>query len=250
MTTVIENQLFQQYAAGVEPARQKFAQESGMTILLDPDIDPLLLECFFIYFSSRGVALTEPVEDWLIRSGQRCEEVGFTELGRAIRSHAKAEAGHHHMMIKDTHALVKRWNTQRMPPFNAVQLLAQPPTPGGVMYRKLHEETIASNTPFAQIAIEFEIEMLPVQYGPQLIRQCKRVLGPDILACLSFIDEHITLDVGHTKFNTQQLEKFLNTYPEGVTPLTVAGSRVLAAYATFMHDCLDLAQASVEALLC
>ena len=250
MTAVIENQLLQQYETGVELARQKFAQASGMTTLLDPHIDPLLLELFFIYFSSRGVALTEPVEDWLIRSGQRCEEVGFAELGRAIRSHAKAEAGHHHMMIKDTHALVERWNTQRMPQFNAAQLLAQPPTPGGVLYRQLHEETIAGNTPFAQIAIEFEIEMLPVQYGPQLIRQCKTVLGPDILACLSFIDEHITLDVGHTKFNTQQLEKFLHTYPQSVAPLTVAGSRVLAAYATFMHDCLDLAQASVEALRC
>lgn len=250
MPAVLENQLFQQYATGVEPDRQKFAHASGMTTLLDPAIDPLLLELFFIYFSSRGVPLTEPVEDWLNRSGQRCEAVGFTELGRAIRAHAKAEAGHHHMMIKDTHALVERWNTQSMPPFNAAQLLAQPPTPGGVLYRKLHEETIASDTPFAQIAIEYEIERLPVQYGPQLIRQCKTVLGPDILACLSFIDEHITLDVGHTKFNTQQLEKFLHTHPESVAALTIAGSRVLAAYATFMHDCLDLAQASAEAILC
>src|SRR5262245_25595613 len=168
MTEATLDQLLHRYEASVEGARERFAEESGIAILLAPDIDPLLLERFFIHFCSRGVALTEPVEGWLIRSSKRCEEAGFAELGRALRSHAKAESGHHLMMIRDTHALAARWNARRTPPLDAERLLSRPPTPGGLMYQRLHEDTIASNTPSAQIAIEYEIEMLPVKYGPQL----------------------------------------------------------------------------------
>lgn len=248
MAEATVNRLLHCYEVGVERARARFAEESGIATLLAPDIDPLLLEQFFIHYCSRGVALTEPVEGWLLRSGQRCEEVGFAELGRALCAHAKAEAGHHLMMIRDTHALTARWNARHTPPLDAEQLLSQPPTPGGQMYRKLHEDTIASNTPFAQIALEYEMEMLPLHHGPQLIAQCQRVLGNEILACLSFIDEHITLDVGHTQFNTRQLERVLDDHPECVEPFVRAGAQVLKAYATFMHDCLGLAQAGVRGL--
>jgi hypothetical protein len=243
------NQLLYCYETGLESSRKRFAEDSGIAVLLAQDIDPLLLEQFFIHFCSRAVALTEPVEEWLIRSGKRCEEVGFVELGRALRSHAKAESGHHLMMIRDTHALAARWNARRTPLLDAERLLSRPPTPGGQMYQKLHEDTIASNTPSAQIAIEYEIELLPVKYGPQLIEQCKRLLGADILACLSFIDKHIVLDVGHTQFNTRQLERVLDDHPECVEPFVRAGSQVLRAYATFMHDCLYLAQDGVRSLL-
>lgn len=248
MTEIMLHRLLHCYAVGVEQARAHFAEASGIATLLAPDMDPLLLEQFLIHFCSQGVALTEPVEGWLLRSGQRCEEVGFAELGRALRSHAKAESGHHLMMIRDTHALAARWNARRTPPLDAEQLLNRPPTPGGQMYRKLHEDTIASNTPFAQIALEYEMEMLPVKYGPQLIAQCRRLLGADILTCLSFIDEHITLDVGHTQFNTRQLERVLDDHPECLEPFVRAGSQVLRAYATFMHDCLGLAQDAVRNL--
>jgi hypothetical protein len=237
------------YESGVERARKHFAEESGIAILLAPDIDPLLLERFFIHFCSRGVPLIEPVESWLIRSGKRCEEVGFVELGRALRLHAKAESGHHLMLIKDTPALAERWNARRTPPLDAERLLSRPATPGGQMYQKLHEDTIASHMPCAQIAIEYEIEMLPERYGPQLIEQCERVLGADVLDCLSFIDEHIALDVEHTQFNVRQLQRVLGDHPECAEPFVRAGSQVLRAYATFMHECLCLAQDGVRSLL-
>src|SRR5205085_8863457 len=99
MTAVAATQLVNLYEAGVEPARRHFPKNSQIGMLLAPAIDPLVLERFFIHFCSLGVALTEPVEDWLVRSGRRCEEVGFAELGRALRAHSKAESGHHLMMI-------------------------------------------------------------------------------------------------------------------------------------------------------
>jgi hypothetical protein len=108
------------------------------------------------------------------------------------------------------------------------------------MYRQLHEETIASTTPFAQVAIEYEIEMLPVQLGPQLLRNCEDVLGAGILECLSFLREHITLDVAHTRFNERQLERLLQTNGGYLPVLVRAGRAALEAYALFLHDCVQL----------
>ena len=241
--------LFDLYDSRVELTRSRFGQDSGLESLLAPKINPLTLEVFLIHFCSLGVALTEPVEGWLIRSSHRCTEVGMVELGRALLSHSKAESGHHLMMIRDTHALVERWNSRHEPSLNAEQLVARLPTPGGRMYQRLHEDTISSDTPFAQIAIEFEIEQLPVKYGGRLIQQCVSLLGADIMNCLSFVDEHITLDVGHTNFNTRQLDKVLNGHPEHLNPLVHAGSRALQAYATFLSECVDRANSGAISLL-
>ena len=62
------------------------------------------------------------------------------------------------MMIKDTHTLVAWWNAHRPPVLHAERLLARVTTVGGRMYQKVHEDNIVGDTPFAQIAIEFEIE--------------------------------------------------------------------------------------------
>jgi hypothetical protein len=235
----VTSSLLTQYESGVQPARSSFEHESGLASILIPNVDPLALEAFLIHFCSLGVALTEPVEGWLLRSSERCAAVGMIELGRALRSHAKAESGHHLMMIRDTHALVARWNSRRQPALDADQLLASPPTPGGRMYQQLHEDTINGDAPFAQIAIEYEIEQLPVTYGARLIEQCVRLLGPSIMGSLSFVDEHITLDVGHTNFNARQLEGVLNSHPAVLEPLVRAGSGALSAYSTFLRECVD-----------
>jgi hypothetical protein len=241
--------LFDLYKSRVELTRSRFWQDSGLETLLAPNINPLTLEVFLIHFCSLGVALTEPVEGWLIRSSQRCTDEGMVELGRALLSHSKAESGHHLMMIRDTHAIVERWNSRHEPSLNAEQLLARPPTPGGRMYQQLHEDTIASDAPFAQIAIEFEIEQLPVKYGGRLIQRCVSLLGANIMDCLSFVDEHVTLDVGHTNFNTRQLEKVLDGHPEYVDPLVQAGSHALRAYATFLSERIDRANSGPMSLL-
>ena len=62
---------------------------------------------------------------------------------------------------------------------------------------KVHEDNIAGDTPYAQIAIEYEVEMLPLRYGELLLTRCVEMLGAEILPCLSFVTEHIYLDVGN-----------------------------------------------------
>jgi hypothetical protein len=123
---------------------------------LSPSIDPALLELFLAHFCAMGVHMTEPVEGWIRRSGERCEEMGPEELGRALKGHANGEAGHQLLMVADAKSLTTRWNTHGTLHLDPDALLQQPPSLGVWRYREIHEHNIAGNTPFAQIAIEYE----------------------------------------------------------------------------------------------
>ena len=137
------------YDPAMRDARARFAASPALRAFLSEEFDPSFWEMFLIEFSSLGVSLTTPVEDWLIRSSQRCAEIGLPELAQALRSHSKQGAGHQNMMIRDTHALVQRWNERHEHKLDAEALLDRPTTPGGRLYRKLHEDTISSDTPYA-----------------------------------------------------------------------------------------------------
>jgi hypothetical protein len=234
------------YDAAILPARERFASAPGVAALQSPDLTPEFMESYLIQFSSLGVALTQPVEDWLRRAGDRCKAIGLDDIAKAFYTHVNQEKGHHLMMIADTHALVARWNAHRRPRLDANELLDRPPTPGGRMYQQIHEDVNASDAPFAQIAIEYEIEMLPVRYGQAMIDQCLRLLGPEVIECLSFLKSHIVLDVGHTEFNKRHLARLLESNPRYVDPLVRAGGAALEAYATFIADCVQLAGEQCE----
>jgi hypothetical protein len=225
----------------MEPARNRFAQSPTLAAVTAVDIEPLVLELFLLNFAATGVRMTAPVEGWIRRAAQRCEEIGYADLGRALRGHAAAEAGHHLMMVHDTKALVDRLNARHTPPLDAEQLLAAPPGQGALRYIEVHEAVIEGPAPFAQVALEYEIEMLPVRYGPTMVTSWVNRLGREILGSLSFITEHIELDVGHTKFNSRQLEGLLECNPEALSDLVSAGTDVLEAYGQFISDCLELA---------
>ena len=104
-------------------------------------------------------------------------------------------------------------------------------------YVELHERTIAGPTPFAQVAIEYEIERLSVGVGPQLLTAVASVCGPERVARLTFLEHHIELDAGHTAFNRRQLGQFLTSHPDAAAALGAAGSAALDAYLEFLSDC-------------
>ncbi len=234
--------LFAEYERCMEPARSRFSASPTLATLTAPDIEPLLLELFLLHFASMGFRMTEPVEGWIRRAAQRCEDLGDAELGRGLRGHAAAEAGHHLMMVRDAHALTARVNSRYSKALAAEQFLAAGPGPGAARYVDVHESVIGGSTPFAQVALEYEIEMLPVRYGPTMVTAWVTCLGPEILECLSFITEHIELDVGHTKFNARQVERLLARDSGALPTLVTAGTDVLEAYGQFLTDCLQLAR--------
>lgn len=234
--------LLSQYEQKLQPARSRFGALPAVQMLLSNGTDPQLMEAFLLHFCALGVGMTERVESWIRRAGERCVEVGLTDLGRALVAHARAEAGHDQLMVDDTRALVARWNARRTPRLDADELLALSPTSSVQGYRQLHEDVISGPAPYAQIAIEFEIEMLSTTVGPDLLDNCVRLLGEDILRDLTFITEHVELDVGHTAFNRRQLGGLLDEHPDFLPALVDTGSRALDAYGGFLSDCVDLGQ--------
>lgn len=230
-----------EYARLMAPARDRFAL-SGSLQVLQSRTDEVFLEAFLLHFCSLGSQMTQPVERWIARAAERCAEIGLQGIARALTTHAKAEAGHHLMMIADVASLTDRWNTLRHPPMSADDLLRQPPSAGVLQYCRVHEDNIAGATPYAQIAIEYEIEMLPLRFGELFITRCIEVLGPEIMPCLSFVTEHIELDVAHTKLNAALLTEVLQRDPGSISALVSAGTAALNAYAAFLADCVSLAE--------
>ena len=159
-----------EYDQLLTPARQRFDRHPSIAAIFRNPLEPVILERFLIYFSALGVGMTEPVEGWIRRAGRRCGDLGLADLAKALDAHAHQEADHHLLMQADTHRLVDRWNEHHGPRLNAAALLALAPTPGVLVYRELHENAIAGPAPYGQLAVEYEIEMLSVSYGPLLLQ--------------------------------------------------------------------------------
>src|ERR1700733_3857359 len=155
-------------------ARERFEANSGLNAIRSSN-NPRFLEAFLLYFSAIGAQMTEPVESWIRRAADRCSALGLPELGEALTRHARAEAGHHLMMIADLRSLAGHWNLGHTPPVDAEELLRLAPSYGASGYCLVHEENIAGNTPYAQIAIEYEIEQLPLRYGGLFVARCLEI---------------------------------------------------------------------------
>jgi len=239
---VAASQTMKRYEQGLAAPRQKLATLQALGVVMQPDVDKALLELFLIHFNSMGVGMTEPVDVWMRRAGQSCVKLGLKELGETFEHSAQTEAGHHLMMIADTKKLVDRWNARHAFKLNADELLKRQKTPGVVAYHQLHDDTIAGPAPYGQLAIEYEIEALSERHGVGLIQHCVKTLGKDIVAELSFIQEHTLLDVGHTKLKQLEMSALLDRHPDFLDALVRAGAGALEAYGQFLTDCFIHAQ--------
>ena len=237
----------ERYNRFLAAARERFDRNSALNALRSNN-DPQLLELFLLNFCAIGAKMTQPVESWIRRAASRCAELGFEALAKALNQHAQAESGHHLMMIADVYSLAKHWNSRHLQSVDADAFLSQMPSNGARSYCEVHERNIAGNNPYAQIAIEYEIEQLPLRYGGLFLARCFEVFGPEILPSLSFVSAHIDLDVGHTHFNERELAKLIDSTPESLPALVAAGTAALNAYAEFLSDCVALAQRHYSAI--
>jgi len=108
--------------------------------------------------------------------------------------------------------------------------------------RRLHEDTISGAVPYCQFAIEYEIERLPVEYGPRLVENCVRLLGSDILSCMTFATSHIEFDVGHTRFNAHFLGRTIADSPSRLPWLATTGGAALDAFGEHLTECMTPAE--------
>jgi hypothetical protein len=235
------------YSASMARVHAELGTHPAVRKLFDPQIEARVLHRFLIEYCALGVQLTAPVEGWIRRAGNRCKELGLTSLGDNLTKHAVHEAGHEALFVEDTKQLSARYTSRYGELIDADALLSQPATPAMQRYIALHEETIAGPAPFAQVAIELEIEGLSVKLGPTLLEQLERVLGGSILSCCSFLTEHVALDVGHTALNNKMLERLVAAKPEALPVLVDTGRRALEAYLGFLGECMDRAENHVAA---
>jgi len=227
--------LYEPYAL---PARALLDTDPALRRLLDPSLDPKVLARFLIEWMARAAYMTEPVDGWIRGTGQRCIEQGMEKMGHALITHAKSETGHHLMTLEDARSLVGHWNTRYLPTLSVRDLCAQSPLESMEAYRRLHDETIGGAFPVGQIAIEREVGFLAVYFGPRLMQQVERLLGPEVAGMLTFLTEHVAVDVGHTLLNEKMLEEAISRSPENARIYAETGARAMTLYIRFLGDCL------------
>jgi len=229
------------YEQAMEQPRARFAQREVLRAIESREGSERLLHCLLIAFCTNGVGMTESVDGWIRRSGERCVALGFDELGEALQRHAVHEEGHHLMMINDAEQLVASWNQRHPDTIDREGFVGEPLGKGVDHYIAMHEAVIESSTPFAQVAIEYEIERLSITVGPRMITAVAMACGAALVQQLSFLNEHIEIDAGHTEFNRRQLRAFLSAYPDALGTLTRVGAQALDAYGEFLDDCWNWA---------
>lgn len=231
-----------EYQQLIGVARQRFAASRGIQAMISPETDARTMAAFLLHFSALSIPLTEPVEGWIRRAGERCVALGWVDLGDALKRHSISEAGHDRYHKDDVVNLIQFWNSRWMPTIGLDAVSLHGLTSGGERYRQLHEDTLASSTPYCQLAIEYEIELLPIHYGPRFVDNCVALLGKDILHCMSFATSHIEFDIGHSKFNAHFLNRMLTEWPVRLAPAAQAGAAALDAFGDHLTECFTLAE--------
>lgn len=222
----------------MKPARKQLKQDID-SLYHQIDQDTALL--FLIYFCALGVGMTEYVSTWINHAGKRCQETGYQELGQSLIQHAREEAGHELLMHHDTLALTAFINSRYQLHLDANVFLSQTLTQGVLNYKALHEQCINSDTPYGQIAIEYEIEKISIRHGPKLLFKNIKHYGFGLIKCLSFIRSHVNLDILHTQHNKTMLTDFLERHPETLPTLIEYGTHSLHYYSEYLHNCWQLA---------
>ena len=224
------------YDRRLKPHRDGFASRPSIALLARGDALPGdLLRLFMIHYAAFGISMTHPVEGWIRRAGERCRETGYAALGDALVRHARHEAGHHRMMVADLWALADAWNGENLQKIDPVRLSRQNLPASIAQYRTLHERVIAGDAPYAQIALEYEIEALSVRHGPALLAAAGDAVAG---GGYSFLEEHVAFDEAHTRFNRKQIAELLLTCPDCLEPLVQTGVAALETYGRFIDDCV------------
>ncbi|WP_447978440.1 hypothetical protein [Candidatus Nitrospira bockiana] len=230
----------------MQPARTGLGDNPIWQFLDHPD--PLVLELLLIEYCALGVPMTEPVEGWIRRAGERCEALGYREIGSFLIAHAQQEKDHHRWFLDDTRALVGQFNERHSVHLQADWFLSQPLPTSVLEYRALHEEVIGGDSPYCQLAIEYEIERLSVVYGAAAMPKIAKVLGGQVIQGLRFLEEHTRQDVGHTALNEANLNQLLSEHPSVLPRLLDAARRALDCYSAYLFDCLRLARGEAARL--
>jgi hypothetical protein len=244
MTTLENTQIYQnEYQRRCETARKDFASRKVVKEVFTEGVEPKLLKLFMIHWSALSAGISEPIPTYFNRAAERCEKEGFKKMAEVFSEHGKEEHGHDDWATNDVQKLVEIWN-QEEPNFqlDSKELLDNRMSPAVKRYHKLHERVIEGDSPWAELAIGLEIELIATTYGPLLLKRCVEIMGQDSLPNISFLDEHVRADVGHTETNFEVVHNFLVQHPEYTDILVETAGDALNSYADFLDDAMSYAK--------
>lgn len=235
---------FVEYNRRVHPERVRFMFSPGIRVYTG-ELAKKNLHAFLLVWTHFSIKMTEKVESWIQRAGERSSALGFESVGNKLKHHASQESEHDLMLVDDLKVLVERWNQIYGDNLKAADLDALKLPQNTNAYVDIHENTIASAHPYGQVAIEYEIERISVAYGPQMVENVVNTLGPDFEAGIGFLAHHVLLDQGHTKFNKALLEECFASGCD-LAALAETGIGALRIYADFLTECSNTSQKLLE----
>jgi hypothetical protein len=240
MTTVEKAKIHQnQYQKRCELLRQEFASRPVVKEIWEEEVDPTLLKLFMIHWCALSAGLTEPIPVYLKRAGDGCQNLGLREMADFFYEHEGEEDGHENWAIEDVENLVAVWNQgESRFPLDAKELLANKMSPAVKRYHQLHEQVIEGDSPWAELAIGVEIELISTTYGPTLIKKWVASMGQDSLPNISFLHKHVVADVEHTETNFEIIDKLVSEHPEYTDILVETAANALNSYADFLEDAM------------
>lgn len=231
------------YQERCKVARDNFASRPVVKALFFSEVDTELMKLFMISWSALSSGLTQPIPEYLKRAGENCAAKGETDMAAFFKLHTEEEDGHDEWGKDDTRKLVQQWNLEHPGPgLDAEALLKANMSPAVKRYHKLHETVIDGPSPWGELAIDVEIELITTQYGPILLQRCVKSMGEASLDNVSFLREHVRFDVGHTETNFDTIHNLIVKHPEYTDALVDTGFKALEAYGDFLDDAMALAQ--------
>jgi hypothetical protein len=229
------------YDGLVAAARARLNSDRRLNALVDPSIDRTQLHSCLLQWNAWRAQLTDPAHGWVRRAAERCIARGYPEVGRVLMMRGKHTADRHQALLDDLRFLAEDWNASGRQEVDASRFLEAAPPASLRRHVNLQESIIDGLEPFAQLAIEYEIDRASDILAPRLLKQALRVLGHQAARGLSALQTRIA-DQGQTTFSERHLTRLLAQQPQAAATLGITGAIVLDSHLDLLGDSLEHAR--------
>lgn len=204
----------------------------------------LLHHCVFSHLMS------QPLNSWVCDASTRCQQLGFIDLSCDLKEYADIGFRRDKLLRADLDQLVLWFNKHYFWELNAESFLRENSCEGLMQYFSCHEQALSGDTPYTELAIQFELERLEMIHGYSLLQLCTAYFGKSILRHLSAFRHKMRLNHKRTTLLAQMMERFLAAHPDKLSSLHIAAIDTLQSYAQYLLDCHQLAVSTGSSLAC
>jgi hypothetical protein len=196
---------------------------------------------FLIYYTALGADMADPMDKILHKASKRCRKLEYSMLADAFDQQAGEAIQHCRAMKDDTKIWLDWWNKKHQLNLSAKDYLRHPSMPSIQASRDLHEDIVAYQSPYAELAIAYELQRTEMIHSFTLIKLAILKFGTGALRRLGFIRRAIQLK-HHKPINKKLLMDFLQENPETRAAMIEKARASLLIYGDFLEECFSLAE--------